>query len=107
MRRIPFTTGLDDSNEIELVGELVKEEKVQDEVDAEITQTKMPNVEVPQDEVPQDEIDELFERWEHKITNYEDLSRAAVPTDELVEEFTNQEEHEELTQELNALLAQR
>ena len=53
------------------------------------------------------EIDELFERWEHKITDYEDLSRTAVPTDELVEEFTNQEEREELTQELNALLAQR
>ena len=81
MRRIPFTTGFDDSNEIELVGELVQVEvphdlkkngMQQDEIDAEITQTEVPqdevpNVEVSRDEVPrverkQDEIDELFDK---------------------------------------------
>jgi len=50
------------------------------------------------------EIDEIFERWDHKVTEYEGLSSQIQSTDDFAEEFTSVEQEEDLKASLSELL---
>ena len=52
------------------------------------------------------ELDDIFDRWEMKVTEYEYLAQCTgKPSDELDQEFTKAESDEDLSHELDALLS--